>query len=254
MSGTSAECGVKVARYRPMYILPLQEIERMGKKRRGSQRPNSATARGREGNSSVAPKVTTKDDEFEKELRDFLELMKGLMLGLAMLGGAFIVMRSSTPAVLRVIGPWACAALGLSVGMASALIYARHRLSVKGQPLPIVIVRGFGLTTLLLMILGTFIVAGEINRQTPAPAKALPAPAALCPSKSGEELPQRAARILPYDHSGHLRQRGPLVGAGGRVRGTLFYRRRQREDSTSRARCPQLSSDSLLIARHQRST
>ncbi|MGG6341904.1 hypothetical protein ACQ5SA_01485 [Stenotrophomonas indicatrix] len=158
----------------------------MGKKRKVSQRPSSAASRGHGDNSSVAPKVTTKDDEFEKELRDFLELMKGLALGLAMLGGAFIVMRSSMPTALRVIGPWACATLGLSAGMASALIYARHRFSVKGQPLPIVIIRGFGLITLLLTILGTFVVAGEINRQTSAPGKALLAPTTTCPSKSGE--------------------------------------------------------------------
>lgn len=149
-----------------------------------SQRPKSASPQSRGGNSSIAPKMTTKDDEFEKELRDFLELMKGLTLGLAVLGGAFIVMRSSMPTALRVIVPWACAALGLSAGMASALIYARHRFSVKNQPLPIVIVRGIGLITLLLTILGTFVVAGEINRQTSAPSKALLAPTETCPSKS----------------------------------------------------------------------
>jgi len=143
----------------------------MGKKRRVSQQSNSVPARGHGYKSSLAPKGTTKDDEFEKELRDFLELMKGLTLGLAMLGGAFIVMHSSMPTALRVIGPWACAALGLSAGMASALIYARHRFSVKEQPLSIVIVRGFGLIALLLTILGTFVVAGEINRQTSAPGK-----------------------------------------------------------------------------------
>lgn len=172
----------------------------MGKKRKASQRPSSATSRGHDDNSSVAPKVTTKDDDFEKELRDFLELMKGLTLGLAMLGGAFIAMRSSLPTALRVFGPWACATLGLSTGMASALIYARHRFSVRGQPLPIVIVRGSGLITLLLTILGTFVVTAEINRQTSEPGRALLAPTTTCPSKSGEVVAsQSEARILAPD-------------------------------------------------------
>lgn len=172
----------------------------MGKKRKASQRPSSATSRGHDDNSSVAPKVTTKDDDFEKELRDFLELMKGLTLGLAMLGGAFIAMRSSLPTALRVFGPWACATLGLSTGMASALIYARHRFSVKGQPLRIVIVRGSGLITLLLTILGTFVVTAEINRQTSEPGRALLAPTTTCPSKSGGVVAsQSAARILAPD-------------------------------------------------------
>src|SRR5262249_27422990 len=134
----------------------FQKQARMGKKRKGSQRPNSASERGQWNNSCVAPKVATKDDEFEKELRDFLELMKGLTLGLAMFGGAFIVMRSTMPTALLIIGPWACATLGLFVGMASAMIYARHRFSVKGQPPSIVIVRGLGLIAFLLTILGTF--------------------------------------------------------------------------------------------------
>ncbi len=169
----------------------------MGKKRKVNQRPSSATSWGHGDNSSAAPKVTTKDDDFEKELRDFLELMKGLTLGLAVLGGAFIVMHSSMPTALRVIGPWACAVLGLSAGMASALIYARHRFSVKGQPLLIVIVRGFGLITLLLAILGTFVVAGEINRQTSASGKALLAPTTICPSESGEVVASQSIARIP---------------------------------------------------------
>ena len=171
-----------VGRSWPFYF---QKYARMGKRKAATHRPKSEPARNRGDNASISIAVNARNDAFQKELRDFLELMKGLTLGLAIAGAAFIVMRSPLPTAVLIIAPWACSALGVSAGMASALIYAHHRFDIKGQPLRVVIVRAFALITLLLTILGTFVVAGEVNRTPATPGKALANTATTCQSKGG---------------------------------------------------------------------
>ncbi len=176
----------------------------MSKKIAKNQRRKAIAARDRLDDSSRVAKVSSKDDDFEKELRDFVELMKAVVLGLGMASGAFAIMRSSMPDTVRAIGAWVCVSLGLAAAMASCLIYARHRLSIKDQTPGSVVVRGLGLIMLLVTVLGAFTITVEVHRQVPERHNASRYPAESC-------LPERTVTSeWGYNSGGYASSAGEL--------------------------------------------
>lgn|GEM_PF-5592011 len=110
---------------------------------------------------------TSKEEAFYRNLRDMVELMKGLALATAIIGAAHVVLGSSLPGSIRGIGAWLTTSTGVATGFAAALLYARPRFGIKGQKLKGILMRGFGLIAFLSAILVALALAGEINRLRP---------------------------------------------------------------------------------------
>lgn len=178
---------LKLAQDWPIYIDHASQLPSLMSRRNAkSQRRKTTATRDRLDDSIAAAKASSRDDDFERELRDFVELMKSVVLGLGMASGAFVIMRSSIPEAMRAMGAWVCVTLGLAAATASCLVYARHRYSIKGQALGSVMVRGLALIMLLMAILVAFVITVEVHRQVPEPHKTSQHAAESC-------LPERTA-------------------------------------------------------------
>lgn len=85
------------------------------------------------GALSESTDLGRKEDEFFVALKETIELMKCLALGLAMIGGGYVVLSSGLAASVRGIGAMVCVISGLWTCTAAVLIFSRYRFAMNGQ-------------------------------------------------------------------------------------------------------------------------
>lgn len=89
------------------------------------------------GNSSRTDTIKrAKDpDAFFVSIKDQMELVKGVALGLAILAAPQILLESSLAEYKKVVGAVACLMLGFWTMYCAIAIYCQHRLKIRGLPL-----------------------------------------------------------------------------------------------------------------------
>jgi len=90
-------------------------------------------------NGSATPTETDKrakdPNAFFASIKDQMELVKGVVLGLAILAAPQVVLESSLAEYNKVIGAVACVMLGFWMMYCAIALYFQHRLKIRGLPL-----------------------------------------------------------------------------------------------------------------------